>query len=146
MDKELGDQNELDEQKPEQEQTDQDMQDGEQQLGKNQNKKASQKQTSRPPSGCRKWPSKMKRPDERRRAGKRPAQQNIDDLRDILDNLVTLSFDQEKLMKDFRAVDQSDPRFVQLGQTQRKLRDDSRIIQDSLYALAKREPQASRAS
>jgi hypothetical protein len=68
------------------------------------------------------------------------AQQNIDDLRDILDNLVTLSFDQEKLMKDFRAVDQSDPRFVQLGQTQRKLRDDAKIIQDSLYALAKREP------
>jgi len=37
-------------------------------------------------------------------------------------------------------VDQSDPRFVQLGQTQRKLRDDAQIIQDSLYALAKREP------
>jgi len=37
-------------------------------------------------------------------------------------------------------VDQTDPRFVQLGQTQRKLRDDAQIIQDSLYALAKREP------
>jgi hypothetical protein len=68
------------------------------------------------------------------------AQQNIDDLRDILDNLVTLSFDQENLMKQFRTVDQTDPRFVQLGQTQRKLRDDAAIIQDSLYALAKKEP------
>ena len=68
------------------------------------------------------------------------AQQNIDDLRDILENLLTLSFDQEKLMKDFRAVDQTDPRFVQLGQQQRKLRDDAAIIQDSLYALAKKEP------
>ena len=68
------------------------------------------------------------------------AQQNIDDLRDILDNLLTLSFDQENLMKQFRQVDQADPRFVQLGQTQRKLRDDAQIIQDSLYALAKREP------
>ena len=37
-------------------------------------------------------------------------------------------------------MDQSDPRFVQLGQTQRKLRDDAKIIQDSLYALAKKEP------
>ncbi len=68
------------------------------------------------------------------------AQQNIDDLRDILENLLTLSFDQEGLMKDFRKVNQSDPRFVQLGQTQRKLRDDAKIIQDSLYALAKKEP------
>jgi len=68
------------------------------------------------------------------------AQQNIDDLRDILENLLTLSFDQENLMKDFRKVDQTDPRFVQLGQTQRKLRDDAQIIQDSLYALAKKEP------
>ena len=46
MDKELGDQNGMDEQKPEQEQTDQDMQDSQQQLGKNQNQKASAKQKS----------------------------------------------------------------------------------------------------
>ncbi|WP_231569799.1 hypothetical protein [Hymenobacter sp. APR13] len=65
-------------------------------------------------------------------------QENIDDLRDILENLLKLSFDQEALAKDFRRVDQSDPRFVQLGQTQRKLKDDARVVQDSLYALAKR--------
>ena len=48
-------------------------------------------------------------------------QENIDGLRDILENLLKISFDQESLMKDFRQVDQTDPRFVQLGQTQRKL-------------------------
>jgi len=137
QDKELGDQNELDEQKPDQQQTDQDMQDGEQQLGKNQNQKASQSQKSAA-QRMQKMAKKMK--DQMSDDEQQKAQQNIDDLRDILDNLVTLSFDQEKLMKDFRAVDQSDPRFVQLGQTQRKLRDDAQIIQDSLYALAKREP------
>ena len=137
QDKELGDQNDLDEQKPDQQQTDQDMQDGEQQLSKNQNQKASQSQKAaaqRMQKMARKMRDQMSDDEEKK------AQQNIDDLRDILDNLVTLSFDQEKLMKDFRAVDQSDPRFVQLGQQQRKLRDDAQIIQDSLYALAKREP------
>ena len=137
QDKELGDQNELDEQKPDQQQTDQDLQNGEQQLSKNQNQKASQSQQAAA-QRMAKMAKKMR--DEASDDEQQKKQQNIDDLRDILDNLLTLSFDQEKLMKDFRAVDQTDPRFVQLGQTQRKLRDDSRIIQDSLYALAKREP------
>ncbi|MFD1870856.1 DUF4175 family protein [Hymenobacter bucti] len=137
QDKEMGDQNGLDEQKPDQQQTDQDMQDGEQQLAKNQNQKASQSQKAAA-ERMKKMAKKMK--DQMGDDEQQKAQQNIDDLRDILDNLVTLSFDQEKLMKDFRAVDQTDPRFVQLGQTQRKLRDDAQIIQDSLYALAKREP------
>ena len=137
QDKEMGDQNDMDEQKPDQQQTDQDMQDGEQQLSKNQNQKASQSQKAaaqRMQKMARKMKDQMSDDEEQKK------QQNIDGLRDILDNLVTLSFDQEKLMKDFRVVDQTDPRFVQLGQTQRKLRDDSQIIQDSLYALAKKEP------
>ncbi len=137
QDKELGDQNGMDEQKPDQQQTDQDMEQGEQQLSKNQNQKASQSQKSAA-QRMKKMAQKMK--DQMSDDAEEQAQKNIDGLRDILDNLVTLSFDQEKLMKDFRVVDQTDPRFVQLGQTQRKLRDDSQIIQDSLYALAKKEP------
>ncbi|OGX89333.1 DUF4175 family protein [Hymenobacter coccineus] len=137
MDKEMGDQNGADEQKPEQEQADQDMEEGQQQLSKNQNQKAAAKQKSAA-QRMQKMAKKMR--DQQDQEESDQAQQNIDDLRYILKNLLTLSFDQESLMKDFRRVDQSDPRFVQLGQTQRKLRDDSRIIQDSLYALAKREP------
>ena len=65
-------------------------------------------------------------------------QENLDDLRDILENLVTLSFDQESLMKEFKKVKQRDPRFVTLSQKQLKLTDDAKIIEDSLYSLAKR--------
>ena len=137
MDKELGDQNGMDEQKPDQEQTDQDMQESQQSLGRNQNKKAAGQQKSAA-QRMKKMAQKMR--DQMSEEKSDQAQQNINDLRDILDNLLTLSFDQEQLMKDFRKVDQSDPRFVQLGQTQRKLRDDAKIIQDSLYALAKKEP------
>lgn len=65
-------------------------------------------------------------------------QENLDHLRDIVDNLVKLSFDQEALMKEFREVNQSDPRFVDLGQQQLKLKDDAVILEDSLRSLANR--------
>jgi hypothetical protein len=65
-------------------------------------------------------------------------EENIDDLRQIMENLVKLSFDQEKLMKDFRNIRVGDPRFIKLGQTQLKLKDDAKIVEDSLYALANR--------
>ncbi|MFY0626202.1 MAG: hypothetical protein JXR07_07910 [Reichenbachiella sp.] len=65
-------------------------------------------------------------------------QENLQNLRDIVDNLVKLSFDQEHLMVNFRGVNQSDPRYVQLSQDQLKLKDDAVIIQDSLLSLAER--------
>lgn len=65
-------------------------------------------------------------------------QENIDNLRDLLDNLLTLSLNQEELMKEFEQVRQGDPRTVELGQKQLKLKDDSKIINDSLIALSQR--------
>ncbi len=70
-------------------------------------------------------------------------QVNLDQLRDILDNLVKLSFNQEDLMKSLRQISQSDPRFLELSQGQLKLRDDAKVIQDSLLALASRVIQIS---
>ncbi len=64
--------------------------------------------------------------------------ENMDDLRDIMHNLLKLSFDQESLIDEFREVQQSDPRFVDLGQNQLKIRDDARIVEDSLLSLANR--------
>jgi len=65
-------------------------------------------------------------------------QENLDNLRDIEDNLIKLSFDQEALMKEFQAINQSDPRFIELSQEQLKLKDDAKIIEDSLISLANR--------
>jgi len=70
-------------------------------------------------------------------------QANLDQLRDILDNLLKLSFNQEDLMNEMRNVSQSDPRFLELSQSQLKLKDDSKVIQDSLLALASRVVQIS---
>jgi hypothetical protein len=41
-------------------------------------------------------------------------------------------------MKEFRKIRQDDPRVIQMGQEQLKLRDDSKMIEDSLQSLAKR--------
>ncbi|TAG95239.1 MAG: ATPase, partial [Bacteroidetes bacterium] len=65
-------------------------------------------------------------------------EENIEDLRAILENLLQLSFDQEALMKEFRGVNLSDPRFVKLAQEQLKLKDDAKIVEDSLKKKKKR--------
>ncbi|MEQ8807529.1 MAG: hypothetical protein RIE59_00550, partial [Imperialibacter sp.] len=49
-----------------------------------------------------------------------------------------LSFSQETLMNNFKEVNQSDPRFLELSQEQLKIKDDAIIVKDSLLALANR--------
>jgi hypothetical protein len=68
-------------------------------------------------------------------------EEDMDALRQLLENLVELSFDQEGLMEQVSTTDIRDPRFVQHGRGQRKLRDDAKMIEDSLFALSKRVPQ-----
>lgn len=65
-------------------------------------------------------------------------QENFNDLRQIVDNLLTLSFTQEEIMEDFKSINQSDPRFIDLSQNQLKIKDDAQVIEDSLIALSKR--------
>jgi len=64
--------------------------------------------------------------------------ENINNLRHIVDNLLKLSFAQETLMNDLKQVNQNDPRFINLSQGQLKLKDDAKVIEDSLIALSKR--------
>lgn len=66
-------------------------------------------------------------------------------LRALLENIITLSFDQEEVMSKFQTIDHKDPNYKNLGHTQRKLKDDSKMVEDSLFALSKRVPQISAA-
>ena len=68
-------------------------------------------------------------------------QEDMDALRVLLENIIQLSFDQEDLMDDIKSTSKNDPKYVTHGQTQRKYKDDARIIEDSLFALSKRVPQ-----
>ncbi|MBL1143712.1 MAG: hypothetical protein HND54_02130 [Bacteroidetes bacterium] len=64
--------------------------------------------------------------------------ENLEDLRFLLENLIHLSFEQERVMLELKQSDRNDPQYVALAQVQKKLKDDAKIIEDSLFALSKR--------
>ena len=72
-------------------------------------------------------------------------EEDMESLRALLENIITLSFDQETLMNNFSKIDSKDPNYNKLGQNQRKLKDDAKMVEDSLFALSKRVPQVSAA-
>jgi hypothetical protein len=67
-------------------------------------------------------------------------EEDINSLRQILENLVKVSFSQEDIMNQLMKVNLNDPRFVQLMDNQKELKDDIAMIKDSLFALSKRQP------
>jgi len=66
--------------------------------------------------------------------------ENIENLRQILSNLVYLSFTQEEVLDGLSKITPNDPVLNELNQQQRKIKNQSQIVKDSLYALAKRTP------
>lgn len=64
--------------------------------------------------------------------------ENYNDLRQIMENLLKLSFEQEQTMKELRTVRRIDPKFQQLAQQQLRLREQARHVEDSLVSLSKR--------
>lgn len=65
-------------------------------------------------------------------------EEDLDALRALLENIITLSFDQEEVMEAVRVTAGDDPAYVEHGQTQQKLQSDARMVEDSLLALSKR--------
>lgn len=68
-------------------------------------------------------------------------QEDMEMLRQILDNLVDFSIGQESLMKEFKGVDMNNPSYSSKLKKQSVLRENFIHIDDSLYALAMRTPQ-----
>lgn len=69
--------------------------------------------------------------------------EDMNALRQILENLLYLSFEQEKLMNQFNNTTIKDPNYVQLVKRQNELKRDAKVIEDSLFALSKRQVQLS---
>lgn len=67
--------------------------------------------------------------------------ENIENLRQILSNLIVLSFSQEDILTHLNGIADKDPALIKLNQDQKKIQDQSRIVRDSLYALGMRTPQ-----
>ncbi len=127
--KELGDYDQ------EMEDIEQDLNDSQEQLQQQQNNKASQSQKK----ASQKMKSMaMNMQMQMQSSEMEQMEEDMDALRQLLENLVGLSFDQEDLIDDFNVATINTPKYVELVQQQFKLKDDFRLIEDSLQALSKR--------
>jgi hypothetical protein len=120
---------------PEEKDIKQDMQSSSEELGNNKNSKASKSQKSASQK-MKKLSELLGRMQESMASDRQ--EEDMESLRALLENLLRLSFDQENLMEDLRTTDINDPKFLEIGKTQRKLKDDAKMIEDSLLALSKR--------
>lgn len=66
--------------------------------------------------------------------------EDVEMLRQILDNLVVFSFEQEALMEDFKVTDYGNPVFGKKLNVQNDLKQNFQHIDDSLFALSLRQP------
>lgn len=134
MDKELEKPNGIEEETKEKEnEISEDMKKSSEQIQDNKNKKASESQKDAA--------KKMKEMAQKMGAMQQEAQnsgEDMDALRQLLDNLLHLSFEQEKLMETYKKIDTKSPEYLKATQKQKKLKDDAKMIEDSLFALSKR--------
>jgi len=133
--KELEKPMEMEDQEEQMDDAQQDMQDSQEQMQKKQNKKAAKSQ--------KKAAQKMKQMAKQMQQGMQSGEmeqmeEDMAALRQLLENLVGLSFDQEELINDVRANTINTPKYVEDVQQQYKLKDDFKLIEDSLQELSKR--------
>lgn len=125
----------FDDQQEEREDIKEDLNDSKKNIQQGQNQKASRKQKS-----AAKKMKEMANNMSMQMQQQQMEQLELDmkALRQLLENIVTLSFSQEDLMNDFLPVEINTPRYVTLTQDQKAIQDDFKVVEDSLYALAKR--------
>lgn len=111
------------------------MKDAQQQMQQKKNSKASksQKNASKKMEQMSKEMQQMMQMNQMQQM-----EQDVKAMRQLLENLVTMSFEQEQLITDINNTIPNTPMYVKLVQKQHKLKDDFRHIEDSLEVLAKR--------
>jgi hypothetical protein len=125
----------IDEQKEEQEKVDEEMSESKENLEKKKRSKASENQDN---AGNKMEDMAQSLMSQMQSAEQESMEEDMNALRKLLSNIVDLSIDQEALMDEVIITNKTDPRFIELAQQQRKLKEDALHIGDSLYALSKR--------
>ncbi len=121
-----------------QEEIEQEMNEASEQLDSGKEKKASEKQKS----AAGKMEQMAQQMQSSMEQGEQESmEEDMEALRALLENIITLSFDEEDLMGSVGTTQKDDPRYVRHGQVQRKLKDDAEMVKDSLFALSKRVTQ-----
>jgi len=135
LNKDLENKHEMGETEEQEKSIEQEMNNAGEQLQQKQNGKSSQSQKN-----AANQMNKMKQQMEQMQSDMESEsnEENLEDLRQILDNLLKLSFDQEEVLEEVKKINKNNPQYKDLMKDQRKLIDDSRIIEDSLLALSKR--------
>ena len=132
---ELENPNDLEDTKKLEEEIQKDMEESSNELSKKNKKKAGQEQQD---AGEKMDQLSKKISSMQEQMSSENNAENLEDLRALLENIIQLSFDQEEVMEQIKTTNSSDPRYVSLAQQQKKLKDDSKIVEDSLFALSKR--------
>ncbi len=132
---ELENKQELANTKEEENEIEKDMKESSEDL-KNDKQKQAKKKQKEAADNMKKMAEKMK--NKKAEQEEKDDEIDINALREIIENLVELSKQQEGLMLKFKDINGYNPQFVSLGQEQRNLKDNAKIIEDSLTALSKR--------
>ena len=135
---ELEQKNNLQNTEKEQEQIEKHQEESSKNLGQKDTKKASenQKQAAKQMNDLSKKLEQMQQEGEMQEM-----QVNMQNLREVLSNLLTSSFDQEKVMQALKGTSVNDPNYVKLTQKQKDIKDNLKMVQDSLYSLSRQVPQ-----
>lgn len=138
--KELKDPLDIPNDKGDQKDVDQEQQKAEDNLAKKDTKSAKKNQKS----AAQKMKQMSQKMSESMSSGEmEDNQEDAKVLRQILDNLLSFSFDQEKLMKQFKLVANSKANVSLLLKNQQDLKTQFKHVDDSLFALSLRQPKLS---
>lgn len=138
LNKDLENKQDIPNTKSDEEKIKEDMKKSAQQLQKNMKKQAAKNQ--------KKAAEKMEELSQSLQSSLQQAQseaieEDMQTLRQILENLITLSLDQEDILKAIGNINLNSPIYLDYLQLQSKIQSDAQIIEDSLFSLSKRQPQ-----
>ncbi|MBK9379142.1 MAG: DUF4175 family protein [Saprospiraceae bacterium] len=133
--KELEKPKDIKDRKAESESIKKDMEQSKDKLNKSENSSASEKQKE----AANKMEEQAESMEQEMQSGeKEQHEEDIKVIRQLLENLVALSFDQESLIKEMSQTNPQTPHYVSLVQDQFRLKDNFRLIEDTLTELSKR--------
>ncbi|KQB98731.1 DUF4175 family protein [Pedobacter sp. Hv1] len=120
------------------EQIEKNQQESKEQLNKNDKQKAAEKQQK----AGEQMDQLAQQMQESQQAGQEEeSKTNAKELRRLLENLLSTSFEQEKVMLSLKKMSMNDPSYVGNVQQQNTIKDNMKTIADSLFSLSKRVAQ-----
>lgn len=135
LNKDLDHPEQLPDMQQEQEQTEQEQENAQQNLQKNNNKKASENQKN----AAKKMQEMSKKMDDAMQSMEQQQDEmDMQATRQILENLIKISFDQEDLINKTKGVNIYNPQYLDIMKSQKDIQDDLQMVEDSIQELSKK--------